>query len=70
MANSNVSLGNRLVSRREAASQLGLKCQTLARWAMTGRHLPVIKIGRNARYRLSDVQRIIEGDGARADLVR
>jgi len=35
---------------------LGLAPQTLAKWAMTGKNLPVVKLGnRTARYLLSDV---------------
>ena len=39
---------------------LALKPQTLARWAMDGRHLRVVRIGRTARYRQADVQRLAE----------
>ncbi len=39
---------------------LSLKPQTLARWAMDGRNLKVVKIGRTARYRMADVRRLIE----------
>jgi predicted DNA-binding transcriptional regulator AlpA len=60
----NASSTDRLVTRREAAGLLGLKPQTLARWAMTGQHLPTVKLGRSVRYRLADVQRII-ADGSR-----
>ncbi len=51
---------DRLLTRAEAADLLRLKPQTLGKWAMTGRHLPVVHVGRAARYRLSDVQRLIE----------
>jgi hypothetical protein len=51
---------DRLLTRAEAADLLRLKPQTLGKWAMTGRHLPVVHVGRSARYRLSDVQRLIE----------
>jgi hypothetical protein len=51
---------DRLISRREAAGLLCVKEQTLSKWAMTGRILPVVKIGRSARYRLSDVQRVVD----------
>ena len=50
---------DRLLTRAEAADLLRLKPQTLGKWAMTGRHLPVVHVGRAARYRLSDVQRLI-----------
>ncbi len=47
---------DRLLTRADAANFLGLKPQTLAKWAMTGEHLPYVKVGRMARYRLSDLQ--------------
>jgi len=50
---------NRLVSGREAAAMLGLRPQTLAKWRMTGRHLPVVRLGRTIRYRLGDIERLI-----------
>lgn len=41
------------ISRAEAAKVLDVTHQTLAVWACTGRYpLPVIKVGRNCRYRL------------------
>jgi excisionase family DNA binding protein len=47
----------RLLSREEAAAYLGLKPQTLAAWAVTGRYgLPVVKVGRSVRYRLADLE--------------
>ena len=52
-----------LLSRQEAAEILGLKPQTLAAWACQNgpdRDLPVIKIGRLARYRREDIERFIE----------
>jgi excisionase family DNA binding protein len=62
-----VVFGDRLVSRREAAQLLGLQPQTLAKWAMTGKILPVVRIGRSCRYRLSDVNRLIaEGSNSQA----
>lgn len=47
-----------LLTRTEAAEFLGLKAQTLACWATTGRNsLPFIKVGRRSvRYRKSDLQ--------------
>jgi len=48
----------RLLTRREAAELLGVTHQTLAVWHVTGRYnLPVVKVGRSARYRLSDLER-------------
>lgn len=49
-----------LLSRKEAAEFLGLKEQTLASWITTGRYrLPCVKIGRLAKYRLSDLEKFI-----------
>jgi len=50
----------KLKTRREAAEMLSLAEQTLAKWAMTGEHLPVIKCGRAVRYRESDILGFIE----------
>jgi len=50
-----------LLSREEAARILGIKPQTLAKWAHTGRsELRMIKVGSRARYRLSDIEDFIE----------
>ena len=44
----------KLLSRSEAAAYLGLKPQTLATWAVTGRYgLPMVKVGRSVRYRVT-----------------
>ena len=49
-----------LLSRDEAAEYLGVKPQTLALWHSTGRYpLPVVKIGRRAKYRLADLDQFI-----------
>jgi len=51
----------RLLSRKEAAEFLGIKEITLAIWKSTKRHqLPVVKVGRLVRYRLSDLHDFIE----------
>ncbi len=52
---------DQLVTRVEAARLLAMRPQTLAKWAMDGRHLAVVKIGRSARYRLSDVLHLVGG---------
>lgn len=45
-----------LLTRRKAAEILGLKPQTLAVWATTGRYgLRYIKVGRSVRYALKDL---------------
>ena len=52
---------DRLLSRGEAAKFLGVTKGTLEVWACTKRYpLPVIKIGRLAKYRLSDLKKFIE----------
>jgi len=49
-----------LLSRREAASYLGVTEQTLAIWKCTGRYsLPCVKIGRLVKYRQSDLDAFI-----------
>jgi hypothetical protein len=52
---------NRLVNREKAAEFLGVRPQTLAVWASSRRYaLPVVKVGRRAMYRLSDLDAFIE----------
>ena len=49
-----------LLSRKEAAAYLGVAPQTLAIWKTAGRYsLPVVKIGRLAKYRKSDLDAFI-----------
>jgi excisionase family DNA binding protein len=44
------------LTRDEAAAYLGIKPQTLAVWASTGRYgLPFVKVGRSVRYKLVDL---------------
>ena len=50
----------RLLSRSEAAEALGLKPQTLAKWAMVGNGPAVIKIGRSVKYEEQDIDDFIE----------
>ena len=46
-----------IVSRDFAAAYLGVKPQTLAAWAAKGNFdLPLVKIGRLAKYRLVDLE--------------
>ena len=49
-----------LLTRQETAGLLGLAPQTLAKWAMTGKYLPVIKLGRTVRYRYADIAAFLE----------
>lgn len=51
----------RLLTRDEAAELLNLKPNTLAVWKTTHRHhIPVVKVGRLARYRYEDLLAFIE----------
>ena len=57
------NLKTNLLSRNAAAAYLGLRPQTLAVWASTGRYdLPMVKIGRYAKYRTVDLDRFIENN--------
>ncbi len=50
-----------LLTRQQAAAYLGVNARTLANWSCTGRYsLPVVKIGRLAKYRQKDLDRFIE----------
>lgn len=52
---------NRLVTRQEAADMLGLKPETLAKWACRKQYgLRMVKVGSRVRYRLGDVEHFIE----------
>ncbi len=49
------------LTRREAAQYLGLAEQTLAVWAMSGKHLPFVRMGtRTVRYKLADLKAFVE----------
>ena len=49
-----------LLNREEAAAYLGVTARTLAVWKCTGRYsLPVVKIGRLAKYRKADLDAFI-----------
>lgn len=53
---------DKLLNEKESAEFLGLENhQTLAVWRCNKRYqIPYIKIGRNVRYRLSDLQRWVD----------
>ncbi len=51
---------DRWLTRAECAEVLGLRPQTLAKWAKDGRNLRMSKRGHLVRYRLSDVERFLE----------
>ncbi len=57
-----------LLTREQAAEYLGLSAQTLAVWTATGRYdLPVVKVGRLVRYRLSDLDAWLESRTVRGN---
>jgi len=50
-----------LLTRKEAAKFLGVKEITLATWKSVNRYnLPVVKVGRLAKYRYSDLLKFID----------
>lgn len=50
-----------MLSRKEAATYLGVAEGTLAVWKSTGRYkLPILKIGRLVRYRVADLDAFLE----------
>ena len=52
---------NRLLTRKEAADFLGVRLNTLALWKSTKRYsLPVVKVGRLAKYRYGDLLEFVE----------
>jgi len=55
-ANPKPSIADRLLKEEDSATRLDLSPTTLATWRCTGRSdLPWVKIGRNVRYRESDI---------------
>jgi excisionase family DNA binding protein len=52
------SLPERLLDVNEAAAMLSLKPSTLYQWAYE-RRLPIVKLGRALRFRLSDIEELI-----------
>ncbi|WP_369026386.1 helix-turn-helix transcriptional regulator [Qipengyuania sp. RANM35] len=57
-----------LLNREEAAHYLGISFSTLARWAMLGKGPAFHKIGRQARYKISELDAFI--DSQSIELVR
>ena len=50
-----------MLNREEAAAYIGIRPQTLAVWAITGRyHLSMIKVGRSVRYKKSSLDAWLE----------
>ena len=57
----NTVISSPLLTREQTAEMLGIAPQTLAVWAVSGRYnLPMVKVGRSVRYRLSDIEKFIE----------
>ncbi len=54
------STNSPLLTRKQAAEYLRVQPNTLANWVSTGRYdLPLVKIGRKAMYRLTDLDAFI-----------
>jgi excisionase family DNA binding protein len=49
----------KMLDRTEAAEYLGVKPLTLLQWAHKKKHIPYYKIGRLAKYKLSDLQEFV-----------
>ena len=50
-----------MMTPKQAAEYLGIAAQTLAVWRSTGRYaLPFVKVGRNVRYRRSDLDKFFQ----------
>ena len=57
-----IKTGRELFDEQEAAQLLDVSPGTLSVWRSTGRYnLPFLKIGRNVRYRHSDLLAWLEG---------
>lgn len=61
----------RYLRAKEAAQQLGVAAQTMARWRVEGSPIPWSKVGRSVVYSLDDIEAYVESRkvraGARAD---
>lgn len=57
-----IQAGRDLLNETEAAKILGVAPGTLSVWRSTGRYnLPFVKVGRNVRYRPSDLDEWLDG---------
>ena len=53
-----IAVSKVLLDEKQAAAKLGITPGTLSVWRSTGRYsLPFVKVGRNVRYRSSDLDR-------------
>ncbi len=60
-----IELEDRLIKTADAASLLGLSPKTMRSYSSTGTGpVPVIRLGRAVRYRLSDIHNLIAAGGA------
>jgi predicted site-specific integrase-resolvase len=60
-----------LLNETRAAKHLGLAPNTLAGWRCSGKvDLPFIKIGRNIRYRLDDIEAFLQRNTQRQTEVK
>lgn len=51
----------RLLREKEAAKVLGVAPNTLAQWRFTGKvNLTYVRLGKNIRYRMDDLQEFID----------
>jgi excisionase family DNA binding protein len=58
--NKNLVFSSALLSRYQAAQYLGVTASALAAWACNKRyHLPFVKVGRLAKYRMEDLDAFI-----------
>lgn len=56
-----VSSSNRvIITTKEASTLLGIKPNTLAIWRLQGKSPAYLKIGKNVRYELSEIERFLE----------
>jgi len=62
MSNLEISLKtDRLLSTEKAAELLSIPAATLIKWRSTGQvRIPFVKIGRQIKYRTTDLKRFIE----------
>jgi predicted site-specific integrase-resolvase len=46
----------RMLTRKQAANHLGVSYSTLCRWAYTGIGPNFVQVGKQPRYRISDIE--------------
>lgn len=59
--------GTQYLTRKEAARYLGVSRRSLDNWATRGEGPRFFKVGRAARYRVSDLERWIESRAVACD---